>query len=136
MNRYPIFVYGTLKRGYGLGDSLQERDEEAYFFLDEAITQEQFGLLDGGYPHLVPAVDAVEQGGAIGNVLGELRMASYEAMQYIMRVEGGAGYIPYAVNVIRNDAKFPNPVSALTWVLPRPGGDRWIMDGDPLVWDR
>lgn len=73
----PVFVYGTLKRGYGNHGLLRGSN-----FLTEGLTIDQFGMYKVGFPVLL-------QGhGSLGRVNGELFEVSARTLESLDRLEG------------------------------------------------
>ncbi len=72
---HKVFVYGTLKRGYG-----NHRLLEGSLFLGEALTKGEFTLYDGGFPYLK------ENG--FSQIKGELYQVDDETFERLDHLEG------------------------------------------------
>lgn len=99
-----LFVYGTLKRGYLLGDRAAEMGMR---YRMDMSTIERFGLWDlGGYPCLVPDAPSDQ----LHRITGELVLINQKANKFISQIESGAGYFPILVNCWFGG-------KALTWAM-------------------
>lgn len=86
-NKHKIFVYGTLRRGYG-----NNRLLEGQTFLGEAYTRDpNFAMVSNGwFPYVIrQATDYYhDQPNAIGHIWGELWEVDDEALARCDRLEG------------------------------------------------
>lgn len=75
--KHPIFVYGTLKRGFWNNRLLEDST-----FVGTATTVREFCLLDGGYPY------ACRRGKKMRRVVGELWLVDSETLARLDCLEG------------------------------------------------
>ena len=73
-----IFVYGTLKRNYGLNRVLVAGKGK---FITDAVTVEKFSMLDAGYPVVVRRP-------ALARVAGEIWLVPDTLLPELDRIEG------------------------------------------------
>lgn len=79
MSDRMIFVYGTLKRGYGLNRILTEKGAK---FIAEGRTVDKFTMLAAGYPVVVRQP-------ALARVAGEIWSVPETLLPDLDRIEGG-----------------------------------------------
>ena len=107
-----LFVYGTLKRGHRLNSVLGGGSTLVY----PAIT-----LLNNydlqGYADAFPIMTLTEEGEGY-RILGELYSVMPSVMDRVNSIEGGAGYIPYIVDVRPMDSNEKRVEQAITFIYP------------------
>jgi gamma-glutamylcyclotransferase (GGCT)/AIG2-like uncharacterized protein YtfP len=75
----PIFVYGTLREGFGLNSTLKEYKSE---FVGLFKTEQRYVMFDtGSFPAIIPYKNGV-------NVTGEKYLVSKECLQILDFIEG------------------------------------------------
>lgn len=93
MLRTPVFVYGTLKRGFSNHGLLSEAR-----FLGEGLTIPKFAMYKVGFPVLM------ESNGSVGRITGELYEVSARTLERLDMLEGvGRMYTREKVRVMTTD---------------------------------
>ena len=106
-----VFVYGTLKRGYGNNRLLSSSK-----FISEAVTKDNYVLRNCGFPYLI-----LDKGEEARPVLGEIYEVDKETLQSLdwlegvpnhyqrinIQVEGDKTYNVFAYAVERNESRLP-----------------------------
>ena len=108
MVRY-LFVYGTLKKGYG-NHRLIERHHGKFV---EKATVQQFVIIDthGAFPYLVQSADWMD------GPTGELyEFADGTSFHEFDQLEMGAGYVPQLVNICSIENAGDYHTDVLTYV--------------------
>ena len=107
-----LFVYGTLKRGHRLNSVLGGGSTLQY----PAITVlNDYDL--HGYSSAFPIMTLTNENAGY-KVLGELYTVSPSVMDRVNSIEGGAGYIPYIVDVKPIDSDDKRVAQAITFIYP------------------
>lgn len=78
--KYKVFVYGTLKQGYGNWQRLLEGKS---VFLGKAVTVSKYTMLDSGFPVLMESGKR-----ETGNVAGEVYEVDSNVLKHLDRLEG------------------------------------------------
>jgi len=121
-----VFVYGTLKQGYGNHGLLNDAK-----YLGDAVTVGKYRLLNAGFPVIRP--------GDVGRVEGEVYEVNRHTLQALDRLEGeGTMYHRKDIHVEMDDG-------SISKVQTYIGGDQWDQFNRPeyevqpngnLVWSR
>lgn len=104
-----LFVYGTLKRGYGNHHYLSESE-----FLGKAITKKRYALYSDGIPFLVKEPP-------VSRIKGELYEVDSETLENVDLLEGHPSvYRREKIVVILEDGR---EVEAWAYFYPHPRGE-------------
>ena len=103
---HTLFVYGTLKRGFGLNHVLKHSE-----FLGTAVTEPMFKLYDNGsYPYLQECPGGYE-------VTGEVYRVNEDVLRTCDQIEFGAGYERHEIRV--TGAPLPGAaLQAFAYLIP------------------
>lgn len=114
---YPVFVYGTLKKGYGNHRLLKDAA-----FAGRAVTNDRYAMLDAGFPVLMKA------GGERRNVVGELYKVDQATLERLDRLESkGRMYDRVAIQV----KKIPAADNEIPYTYTA-----WAYIGIPTYWEK
>jgi len=130
-----VFVYGTLKRGYGNYNRILKNTSQ---FMGEAVTLQKFDMLDSGFPVIMPNDD--------GNVVkGEVfRVHQIPVLDDLDRLEGeGSMYDRKEIEVeLKPDnggkpelAKVQVYIGCPAWQRRRRTNPLWLNEDGEWVWD-
>jgi gamma-glutamylaminecyclotransferase len=127
-----VFVYGTLKQGYG-----NHRILEGKSFLGPAVTIGRFNMLNSGFPVLIPADDGLPVKGEVYDITGDL-----DTLDRLDQLEGeGVMYDRREIYVLLSDGE---RVVASVYVgnptywrrKKRHDNDQYLTDDNHLEWSR
>lgn len=115
VQKYKVFVYGTLKKGFRNHCLLAGAD-----FLGKARTQEKYALYSTGIPFVVKEEK-------VSQIQGELYLVKVGTLEVLDRIEGHPGwYCRKEVQILLNGQC--SEVTAWLYFYPKPTG-KLLSDG-------
>lgn len=105
-DKYKVFVYGTLKRGFGnnrlLGGSK---------FLGKGVTEDKFALYESGIPFVI-------ENESVSQISGEVYVVDRETLAHLDRLEGHPNwYCRKMVNILLGSSDDGNAATTIQgWI--------------------